>query len=465
MAKDKPNIVFVLIDDMGWGDSGVYGSTFFETLNIDRFATQGMMFSDAHSANPLCSPTRASIMTGKNPDRLGITSPWCHMPPAEPSIPEVGPEWQKMLTPSSRTYLPHSEYTLAKAMKDGGYQTCFIGKWHLGHEPYYPDTHGFDVNIAGCELPGPPSYFSPYNNPRLRDGPEGEHLTDRLASEAIEYIRSHKERPFFLCLWTYAVHSPYQAKPELIEKYRKKEDPRGLQSSAVMGGMIEAADTNFGRLLDALDEKGMADDTIVIFNSDNGPSKGVVDGIPVSTAYPLRGLKGHLYEGGTRVPLIVRWPGRVEAGSRCDETVTSTDLYSTVLEAAGIEPRNEQALDAESILPLLDQRGKLNRDTIYCHFPQGGAFSGPKIQNSNHVAGTYVRKGPWKLIRRYDSNIHFPNRYELFNLSEDLGETTNRAFENPEKVRELNALIDAYLEDTKALVPAPNPAYEPSSRL
>ena len=461
----KPNIIYVLIDDMGWVDSGVYGSTYFETPSVDRFASEGMMFTDAHSANPLCSPTRCSIMTGKNPDRVGITSPWCHKPPEDANIPDDGPPWQKMLTPRPRTYLPHSEYTLAQAMKDGGYETCFIGKWHLGHEPYYPDSHGFDVNIAGCELPGPPSYFSPYRNPRLEDGPDGEHITDRLTTEAIDYIHTHKDDPFFLCLWTYAVHSPYQAKPDLIEKYRKKEDPRGLQASAVMGGMIECVDTNFGRLLDAVDREGIAEDTIVIFNSDNGPSKGVVEGTPVSSAYPLRGMKGHLYEGGTRVPLIVRWPGKVQPGSVCSGTVTSTDMYPTVLEMAGILPKSEQVRDGVSILPLITQTGVLERDTIYCHFPQGDAFSGPKSQNANHIAGTYVRKGPWKLIRRYDSNIHFANRYELFNLETDIGETTNLAFKYPDMVKELSGLIDSYLEDTRALVPIPNPAFNSDARL
>jgi arylsulfatase A-like enzyme len=449
---------------MGWVDSGIYGSTYFETPNVDRFASQGMMFTDAHSANPLCSPTRASIMTGKNPDRLGITVPWCHEPPVEASIPGSGPSWQKMLTPRPRTYLPHSEYTLAQAMKDGGYQTGFIGKWHLGHQPYYPENHGFDFNIAGCELWGPPSYFSPYRNPRLEDGPDGEHITDRLTTEAIDYIHSNKDRPFFLCLWTYAVHSPYQAKPALVKKYRGKKDPRGLQASEVMGGMIECMDTNFGRLLDAIDKEGIAGNTVVIFNSDNGPSKGVVDGVPVSTAYPLRGMKGHLYEGGTRVPLIIRWPGVVEPGSSCREVVTSTDMYPTVLEMAGIEPRKEQARDGVSLLPLVEQTGKLDRDTIFCHLPQGDAFSGPNSQNSNHVSGTYVRKGPWKLIRRYDSNIHFPNRYELFNLDDDIGETTNLAFEHPDKVRKLLSLMEDYLEDTEALLPILNPAFEPGTR-
>lgn len=458
----KPNIVVILADDFGWKDAACYGSTYFETPNIDRLASEGMRFTEAYSANPLCSPTRASILTGKNPDRLGITAPWCHMPKADPSLPQSEEAFHKMCLPLPRTYLPHEEYTLAEAMLDAGYRTVFLGKWHLGQDPYNPENSGFEQNIGGMSWGSPKSYFSPYKNPKLKDGPKGEHLTDRLAREAADYIRQHKDEPFFMCYWPYSVHSPYQAKKEYIDSFSMKKDPQNIQNCPTMGAMIKTLDDGVGTVLEALKSSGLEENTIVFFLGDNGPSKGVINGVPVSSAAPLRDKKGSLYEGGVRVPFIVRWPGQVEPGTVSREVVISTDLYSTALEVAGINPKPEQAVDSENLIPVLKQSGKLKREGIFVHYPQGHAWKSPEEAGaSHHVSGTSVRAGDWKLIRRYETHPEtFPDQLELFNLAEDISESRNLADKYHGKVKELNDMIDAYLEDTKALVPQPNPAYD-----
>ena len=460
--KQKPNVVIILADDLGWKDAACYGSTYLETPNIDRLASEGMRFTQGYSANPLCSPTRSSILTGKNPDRTGITSPWCHEPKADPSLPESEEAFHKMCLPSPRTYLPYEEYTLAEAMGDAGYRTVFVGKWHLGLEPYDPEHSGFEQNIGGQSWGGPKSYFSPYHNSKLKDGPDGEHLTDRLAQEAADYIGQHKDEPFFMCYWPYSVHTPHKAKKEYIDYFSKKKDPQGIQNCPTMGAMVKTLDEGVGTVLEALKSNGLEDNTIVFFLGDNGPSKGIVNGVPVSSAAPLRNKKGSLYEGGVRVPFIVRWPGQIESGSICREVVISTDIYSTTLEAVCIEPKPDQAVDSKNILPLLKQSGKLEREAIFCHYPYGHAWESPtEAGPAHHISGSFVRAGDWKLIRRYE--IHpenFPDRFELFNLFEDISESKNLADIFPEKVKELNSMIDAYLEDTKALVPKPNPAYD-----
>ncbi len=456
----RPNLVFVLIDDMGWMDSSVYGSQYYETPNVDRLATRGMLFTDAYAANPLCSPTRASIMTGKYPARLRITQPAGHLPPLPdvPLLAEKAPAWQRVIAPRSRRFLPLEERTLPEALKDAGYSTCFIGKWHLGHEAYWPRKQGFDVNIAGGHYPGPPSYFSPYRIKTIEDGPEGEYITDRLTDEAVKYIEENKDGPFLLCFWHYAVHSPWQAKDEITEKYRAKTDPRGEQKCAVMGSMLESMDHSIGRLLDKLDELGIADDTILFFFSDNG---GVmyaeVEGETVTSNAPLRNGKASIYEGGTREPCIVVWPGVVERGSRCAELISSIDFYPTMLEIAGAETRPGQIVDGESIMPLLTGQGERQRQEVFCHFPH-------YVPATQNLPGTYVRQGEWKLIRYYDTNEDHPNRFELYNLREDIGETRNLADEMPAKVRELDALITRHLKDIDAIIPPPNPAHNPRAQ-
>ena len=459
-AGTRPNVIFFLVDDMGWMDSSLYGSKYYRTPNVERLARRGMMFTDAYAANPLCSPTRASIMTGKYPARLGITTPAGHLPP-QPDVPllaKTAAPWMKMVCPRSRRYLPLEEYTLAEAFKDAGYATAFVGKWHLGHEPWWPKKQGFDVNIAGGHYPGPPSYFSPYRIKTLRDGPKGEYITDRLTDEAMKYLDDHRAGPFLLCFWHYAVHATFQAKEEIARKYRGRTDPRGKQGCAVMAAMLHSMDESLGRLMDKLDELKIADETIVIFTSDNGGNMyNTVEGRPPTNNFPLRGGKGNIYEGGSREPCIVVWPGVVRPGSKCAEVISSIDFYPTMLEMAGIEPRKGQIIDGESIAPLLKGTGKLAREAIFCHFPH-------YIPATRNLPGTSVRQGDWKLIRFYGEGPDRGPAHELYNLREDIGESKNLADKMPRKVRELDALIARHLEATGAIVPIRNPSYDPQAR-
>lgn len=461
----KPNMVFILADDLGWMDTEPYGSAYYETPNIARLARRSMRFTDAYSANPLCSPTRASLMTGKYPARLGFTTPCGHLParPDAPIFPERAPVDRAVIEPRSRCFLPLGEYTLGEALGDAGYRTGFIGKWHMGHdERYWPDKQGFDGNIAGGRWPGPPSYFSPYRISTLPDGPPGEYLTDRLADEAVGFIRANREVPFFLCFWQYAVHAPYQARESLTEEFVDKQDPRGEQENPVMGGMIKSLDQSVGRLLDTLDELGLADDTIIVLFSDNGGNEydrvGPQQWTPTNND-PLRSGKGAVYEGGVRVPMMVSWPGAVEPGSVCREPVMSMDLYPTILAMAGARARPDQTIDGESLVPLLRQEGAPDRDAIFCHMPH----TVNSVTGKLSMPSTWVRKGDWKLIRFYETCEEFPNEFELYNLRKDIGETNNLAGHMPEKVRELDALIERFLGETGAAVPRPNPNYDPDA--
>ena len=462
--KDRPNVVFFLVDDMGWSDCGVYGSTFYDTPNVDRLAKQGMLFTDAYAANPLCSPTRASILTGKYPCRLGITAPAGHLKKLPANTPPVGKEaqpWYKAVPATSKRFLPLGEYTIAEAARDAGYKTCFIGKWHLGKDRvYWPEHQGFDVNIAGAGNPGPPSYHSPYRLNNLADGPEGEYVTDRLTDEAVGYLDSDHDSPFMLFLWHFGVHGPWGHKEEITRHYENKKDPRQKQNNPVMASMLKSIDDSLGIVLKKLDELDIAENTVVIFFSDNGgnihsrigPGK-----LPPTNNYPLRGGKANIYEGGSREPLIVRYPGVVKPGSKCSDIVTSVDFYPTLLDICKAKPQQGQVIDGENIMPLLKQTGKLQREAIFCHFPHN--TPAPK-----HLASTYVRKGDWKLIRFYfladDGNHH----YELYNLKDDIGEKTNLSEKYPEKVRHLDNLITNHLKDTNAVIPIPNPRYDPKAK-
>lgn len=465
MNEKKPNIVFFLVDDMGWMDTTVNGSQYYETPNMERLAERGMVFTQSYSANPFCSPTRASIMTGKYPARLGMTMPSCHMPevPYEHKLAERAEPWKKVVDvhPANvRRYLPLDEYTIGESLKDAGYRTGFIGKWHLGRdEKYWPRNRGFDLDLCAPNA-WPPSYFSPYQLDNISDGPDGEYITDRLTDEALKFMDDCKDEPFFLCLWHFAVHSPFQGKEELVKKYEAKVDPRGKQDCAVMGAMIESMDDSLGRVIDKLDELGIADNTVIIFVSDNGGDMyDRVDGKPPTNNYPLRGGKGNVYEGGIRVPCIISWPGVVKPGSVCPEMFSSIDFYPTLLDMAGSKKNEKQLIDGESIMPLLTGAGKLKRDVIFCHMPH--YLANPPHEHNLPV--TSVRRGDWKLIRYYGEGENFSHAYELFNLAEDLNETKNLAKEMPEKVRELDALITEHLEEIGALVPSPNPDYDPKA--
>ncbi len=453
----KPNVIFILIDDLGWADLGCYGSSFYETPNLDRLAGQGMKFNHAYAACPVCSPTRASLMTGQYPARIPLTN----------FI--AGEARGQLLSAPYLHYLPLEHHTLPKALREGGYATWHVGKWHLGEEPYWPEHNGFDVNVGGWSAGMPRSYFSPYRNPKLPDGPEGEYLTDRLTDEAIRLVRNRDDRPFFLNLCYYAVHIPIQSKPELIEKYTAKAAAMGLdqqppfvegefhssehkrdervtrrviQSDPAYAAMIETLDTNIGRLLDVLAEEGIAEETAVMFTSDNG-GLATAEGSPTCNA-PLAEGKGWMYEGGTREPWIVRWPGVVAAGSETDATITSPDLYPTLLEMAGLDAIPDQHVDGESFLPVLTGDEGWQRGAMFWHYPH--------YSNQGGTPGCSVRLGRWKLIEFFEDR-----HVELYDLLADVSEENDVAEANPEVVADLRGRLTAWLEDVDARIPQPNP--------
>jgi len=426
----KPNFVFFLVDDLGWRDVGCYGTKFYETPHIDRLAAEGMRFTDAYAACPVCSPTRASILTGKYPARLHLTD-WIaghNQPNAKLRIPD----WTK--------YLPLEEVTIAEALKPAGYATASIGKWHLGGEPYYPDKQGFDLNVGGTAKGQPPRYFSPYSIPTLADGPKGEYLTDRLADEAEKFIEQNRDRPFFLYLPHFAVHTPIQGKEEITAKYAAKP-PDGDQKNATYAAMIESVDESVGCVMKKLDALGLADRTVVFFMSDNGGLAGVTSNAP------LRAGKGTLYEGGIREPMIIKWPGVVRSGTTASTPVTSTDFYPTILEMAGLPLKPEQHVDGLSLVPLLKESGPLRRDTLYWHYPH---------YHRTTPAGA-LRHGDWKLIEYFEDG-----HVELYNLKEDLSETKDLAAAMPEKTHELQKMLAEWRRSVGAQMPATNPNYKPA---
>ncbi|MCK4432087.1 MAG: sulfatase [Candidatus Aminicenantes bacterium] len=428
-GNTKPNFVFFLIDDLGWRDVGCYGSTFYETPNIDKLASQGMRFTNAYAACPVCSPTRASILAGKYPARLNLTD-W---------IPGHGRKNPKLIVPKFSQQLPLKEETIAEALKSAGYVSASIGKWHLGEELYYPEKQGFDLNIGGTHKGQPPAYFAPYQIPTLKEGKEGEYLTDRLTDEALAFIEKNKDRPFFLYLPHFAVHTPIQGKEEKADKYKNKVKPGQEQNNAMYAAMIESVDESVGRVLKKLELLGIAGRTVIIFMSDNG-------GLTRMTSNaPLRAGKGTLYEGGIREPMIIKWPGVTKPGKTCDVPVTSTDFYPTMLEMAGQPLKPEQHQDGLSMVPLLKESGTIKRDALYWHYPHYH-FTTP--------AGA-VRQGDWKLIEYYEDG-----RLELYNLKEDISETTNLVEKMSEKALELKKMLANWRKSVDAKMPAPNPDYK-----
>ena len=429
-----PNIVVILVDDLGWMDLHCQGNPLLDTPQLDRLAKQGMRFTDAYAAAPVCTPTRAAMMTGKSPARLAITN---HAPGHRPGFV---PKGQDLAEAETLTYLPLGEVTIAERLKNAGYATGFIGKWHLSHrkgadangpwEPQLrPEHQGFDLNIGGCDRGGPPSFFEPYGIPNIPPRRKGDYLPERLADECISFLRTNQAKPFFLCWWDYSVHYPIQAPEQLIQKYRQRP---GVKDPAY-AAMIEGMDTAIGRVLQELDFLGLATNTLVLFTSDNGSLFG---------NEPLRANKGFLYEGGIRVPWIVRWPGIVKPGSTCSVPVISTDTYSTLLEAAGLQPVPEQAPDGESLLPLLRQTGSLQRKALYFHYPNYA------FHQRNRLGGA-IREGDFKLIRNYDDDS-----LELYNLAADLGETRNLSATHPEMTQRLTAKLESWLKSSGARMPA-----------
>ena len=436
----KPNFVFILIDDLGWADIGCFGSTYHETPNIDRLASKAMRFTNAYAACPVCSPTRASIMTGKYPARLHITD-WIAGEGNRPSQKLRVPDWQK--------HLPLEETTVARALKAVGYATASIGKWHLGGPDYYPEHHGFDLNIAGGHIGHPASYFWPYQGKShtvaglQEEGKDGEYLTDRLTDEAEKFIAASKDQPFFLYFAHYAVHTPLMAKPDRLAKYRAKTLAGG-QKNATYAAMVENVDDSVGRILRRLETLGLAERTVVVFMSDNG-------GLwPQATSNaPLRAGKGFPYEGGIREPLIVTWPGVTKPGATCAVPVSSIDFFPTLLEIAGVPPPG--AVDGISLVPLLKQAGVPARDALYWHYPHYWGGVPPRVRPFGAV-----RAGDWKLIEFYEDG-----RVELYNLKDDIGEAHDLAKDKPDKVAELRAKLRQWRLSVGAQMPTPNPNYKP----
>jgi arylsulfatase A-like enzyme len=473
---ERPNVVFILADDFGWRDLGCYGSTYYQTPNLDRLAARGVRFTQAYAANPLCSPTRSSILTGLWPARTGITAPVCHVPQVilEKGLSKGGPG-QRVLVARSVTRLKTDYATLPKVLHDAGYRTGHFGKWHLGAEPYSPLQQGYDVDWPHWPGPGPAgSYVAPWKfPPKLGvEGKPGEHIEDTLSQHVVDFIHENKDRPFFASYWQFSVHAPYDAKDELVAKYRKLVDPKNPQRNPVYAAMVESLDDGVGRVVAALEHDGLMDKTIIVFFSDNGGvSWGGVDSdtegrheqhksarfqadmhwAPTSNL-PLRNGKASLYEGGTREPCVVIWPGVTKGGTTNDTIIQSIDWMPTILEMVGVPLPAAAKPDGISVVPAL-RGGTLPRDAIFCHFPHDTHASGQH-------PGTYVRRGAWKLIRLFAGNEDGTNKLELYNLEDDLGETMNRAADKPELVRELNRLIDGFLKETNAVIPVLNPAYK-----
>ena len=448
-ADHRPNVVLFLIDDLGWSDLSCMGSKLYETPQLDQMASQGMKFTHAYSACTVCSPTRAAMLTGKYPARLHVTD-WIagHV---RPHAKLQVPDWTK--------YLPHEEVTLAEMLKSAGYATASIGKWHLGGADYGPTLQGFDVNIGGNERGSPPGYFGPFSLPSLPDVAQGESLTERLTDEAVKFIEQKKDEPFFIYFPHYTVHTPLQAKPEVVEKYRKKiqqlklaeyDDkarPRDFgkqlpQNHPIYAAMIESMDDSVGAVLKKIDELKLADDTIVIFTGDNG-------GLMLATDNrPARVGKGSAYEGGVRVPLLVRYPKKIAAGGESDAAVMTIDFVPTILELAGL-PNAKHAIDGASFAKLLTKNEPLARKELFWHYPHyhpGGA-----------TPYGAIRDGDWRLVEFYEDD-----RVELYNLRDDVGEQKNLAAQEPSRTAAMRERLHAWRNEVGAQMPTPNPAYDPA---
>ena len=439
----RPNVVLILIDDYGWKDTGYNGSTFYETPNIDRLARSGMVFTNGYSASPVCSPTRAAIMTGKYPARLHLTA---HLQGASNRF-----HFTKVLQPNARLELPLEEVTIAELLRRQGYRTACIGKWHLGKTGFLPSDQGFDVSLAGDEAGSTSSFFYPDWKRKIPlEGRPGEYLTDRLTDLAVDFMRSSKDRPFFLYLPHFAVHTPIQGKPGKVSKYDAKSRRENPQNYGEYAAMIESMDESVGRVLDALKELGLEDDTLVIFSGDNGgvTSREWKDR-PITSNLPLRLGKGHLYEGGIRVPTIVRWPRVAKAGSASHEPVVSYDYAPTIADAAGLPGGGQPAMDGRSFLPLLRGAPALGRRDNFWHYPH---YS-PQLGRPSAA----IRRGDDKLILFFEDN-----HLELYNLKGDIGETANLAGAQPAKAAELRRRLEEWLRETKAQLPAPNPKHDPA---
>ena len=446
-AQKKPNVVFILVDDLGWTDLACYGSKYYDTPHLDKLASQGMKFTNGYAAAAICSPTRAACITGKYPARIGITD-WIRARFQGGKIPadKKNPSGFKLNKKTglkvavNPLWMEHEEITIAEVLKGEGYKTGFIGKWHLGAPEWFPETQGFDVNFGGCDLGQPPSYFDPYvakkknplyTIPNLEPRKKGEYLTDREAYEAEQFIKKNKDNPFFLYLCNYAVHTPIQGQKHLIEKYEKKAKTN--QKSATYAAMVEAVDNCVGRIVKVLEDEGIAENTLIIFTGDNGGLLGPTSNLP------LRSGKGFPYEGGIREPLIIKWPAKIKSGSVSDVPASSIDFMPTICEAAGAKLPSTD-IDGISLMPVLEQKGNLKERALVWHFPHYRGKIHPY---------SIIRDNGWKLIKYYSGDT----KYELFHLAEDLSEKKEISAKHPDKVQALEKKMMQELKDMGALIP------------
>lgn len=459
-----PNVLFILVDDLGWKDLGSYGSEFYDTPNLDSLAARGIRFTNAYSASPVCSPTRAAIMTGKHPVRVGITDWIPGMPIKKAKSPELIP-------PEDIHNLPLEEFTLAEAFREWDYKTFFAGKWHLSEDStYWPEHQGFDINRGGHDKGSPPGgYYSPYENPRLEDGPEGEYLTDRLTAESIRFLEqaARQQDPFFLYLAFYTVHTPIEGCKRYDEHYKNKKlelpdqgkpqigqehhgQTRLNQSNYKYAAMVRCMDENVGRLLNALKEHKLYEDTIIVLTSDNGglTTLPAERGIAPTSVYPLWAGKGWLYEGGIRIPLIVKAPGKSE-GEVSRQPVTSMDLYPTLLKLAGLPMKDQQHLDGKSIVPYLEDPQRVDARTLVWHYPH--------YHGSAWRPGSAIRVNNWKLIE-----FHEEDKVELYDLNKDIREQNDLAEIMPEKAKELHGRLIQWRQTVNAKMPHLKPVLKTS---
>ena len=460
--KKKTNFLFFLVDDLGWADIGAFGSKYHKTPNIDGLANSGMKFTNGYAACPVCSPTRASIVTGRHPVRVNITD-WI---PGSATSRAYNPRFQHV---DDRDNLDLKEVTIAEALKENGYQTFFAGKWHLGSEGNLPTDQGFDFNIGGTPSGSPRGgYYSPWNNPYLKSKKKEEYLTERLTEESISFLKSRKkDSPFLLYLSYYNVHTPIQPYKKRIGEYQKRAEEmfegktpviterrgvsRARQDNPEFASMVVAVDDSVGAILKSLEDLGIAEETVVIFFSDNGglctkPSAGPTSNLP------LRAGKGWLYEGGIREPMIIRAPGVTEAGAVCDSPVISMDFFPTMLELAGLPQQKAVHADGVSLVPLLKGARSIEHEPLVWHYPH--------YHGSTFTPGAAIRDGDWKLIEFYEFE-----QVELYNLKDDIGEHKDLSKSNPEKLAELRGKLKAWQKDMGASELKPNPKFDPNAPL
>lgn len=442
------NVILIVVDDLGWRDVGFMGSTYYQTPHLDSLSAKSLVFRQAYAGAANCAPSRACLLSGQNTPSHGIYT-------VSPS--DRGNKKTRKLVPTPNTKtLPDSVLTLADVLQQNGFVTCSIGKWHIGEDP---TTQGFDINIGGTHAGHPKTYFSPYQNPKLKDGPEGEYLTERLSSEAVHFIRNHREEPFFLYLPYFTIHTPLQGKPGLVNNYENKPMSGGQGTNPHYAAMIETMDAGIGFIMRTLRSLNLEKNTLIIFTSDNG-------GISyLSRQHPLRAGKGSYYEGGIRVPFLVSWPDRIKGGQVSEAPITNLDIFPTLLDLLNLEKPAGKGLDGISLKAHILDSAPVAERPLYWHFPiylqayrKGQDESRDSLFRTR--PGTVMRLGDWKLHEYFEDG-----ELELYNLADDLGETTDRSASEPEKAAAMHQMMQSWRERTGAPVPtALNPDYEANFR-